>query len=189
LDDGEKLAVDFQRSARFHLELKLRVSNNTSWSDVPSLAKKWAQKVVEVVEEYANTPDLWAELGQSKSLVAVPHENTPFNETEQAQIFGQIQQIKAYILATYELTAEQLSDVEERLDHVEEASRRLGRKDWLLLFNGSVFSLILADLIPPQAAQHILVLALHGIGYLFGLGGPPTPLPLFMTIYQSHRTG
>ncbi len=178
MDDGEKLAVDIQRSARFLLALKLRVSNKTSWPDVPPLAKKWAQKTIEVAEEYASTPDLWAELEQSKRLLAAPHENTPFTKTEQIQISNQIHQIKNYILITYELTVERLSDVEERLDHIEEASRRLGRKDWLVLFNGAVFSLILADLIPPQAAQHILVLALHGIGHLFGLGGPPTPLPL-----------
>ncbi len=177
LDDGEKLSSDTQRAAQFFLELKLRASNKTSWPDVPPLAKKWAQKIIEVAEKYANTPDLWTELGQSKRLLAVLHENIVFTKAEQAQVSNQMQQIKAYILTTYELTTEQLSDVEERLDHVEEASRRLGRKDWLVLFNGAFFSLMLADLIPPQAVQHILTLAFQGIGHLFGLGGPPTPLP------------
>lgn len=47
----------------------------------------------------------------------------------------------------------------------------MGRKDWGLLFGGAVFSLILADVIPPAVAGHILMMIEHGIGHLFS--GPP----------------
>jgi len=78
--------------------------------------------------------------------------NAPFTSEEQTQIPARIGEIKGYIRATYELTAEQMSRVEERLDNAEEASKRIGRKDWLMAFNGAVFSLFLSDLIPQQAA-------------------------------------
>ena len=70
-----------------------------------------------------------------------------------------------------------MSRIEARLDEAEEASRRIGRKDWLMAFNGAVFSLILTDLLPAQAAEHILVMTLAGLGHLFGIGSPPQLLP------------
>jgi hypothetical protein len=177
LDDGEKLATDLQRSARFFSALRTSMTAKRSWPQVPPLAGKWARKLIEVREEHANAPDLWAELEQSKRLLTAPGENTPFTESEQAEISGQIQRVKAYINDTFELTDERLSEVEKRLDEAEQAGRRMGRKDWLMLFNGAVFSLILSDLIPPQAAQHILLMTLHGLGHLFGIGAPPLHLP------------
>ena len=67
--------------------------------------------------------------------------------------------------------------MDARLGQAEQASRRLGRKDWLMLFNGAVFSLILTDLITPQTAQQVIMLTVHGLGHLFGIGAPPPHLP------------
>ena len=88
-----------------------------------------------------------------------------------------MQQVRTFITTVPELTADQLSEVNDRLDEMEQASRRLGRKDWLLMFNGAVFSLILTDTITPSVAQRIIMLGLQGLGHLFGIGGPPVPLP------------
>lgn len=49
----------------------------------------------------------------------------------------------------------------------------MGRKDWGLIFGSALFSLILADVITPGVAGHILMLLEHGIGYLF-TGGTPS---------------
>ena len=57
-----------------------------------------------------------------------------------------------------------MARVEERLDAAEDASKRIGRKDWLMAFNGAVFSLFLSDLIPQQAATHMVVMAISGLG-------------------------
>ena len=46
-----------------------------------------------------------------------------------------------------------------------------------LLFNGAVFSLILTDLITPQVAQHVLLITVQALGYLFGHEMPPGHLP------------
>lgn len=84
--------------------------------------------------------------------------------------------MKEDIKADPQLTAEQLTRVENTIDHVEEASKRLGRKDWIMLFNGAVFSLILTDLITPQVAEHVLLITVQALG-LFGHGMPPGHLP------------
>src|SRR5437660_729960 len=59
-----------------------------------------------------------------------------------------------------------------RSSFVIEAASRLGRKDWILLFMGGIFSLTLADVITPDIAHHILMMTLHGLEHLF-LGGRP----------------
>jgi hypothetical protein len=132
-------------------------------------------------EQYENTPDLWEELSRSKNFFTGQSgqstENSHFTNAEQADISAQIKQIKDYIRAAHELTSEEMSQVEARLDQAEETSRRMGRKDWLVLFNGAVFSLILTDLITPKTAQHIILMTLAELGHLFGIGGPPPHLP------------
>lgn len=150
------------------------------WDQVLAEIQSWVSKVENLAketEQYEGTPDLWEELNQGKNFFSSQDrkdaENTPFTDAEQASISAHIKQIKDYIKATHQLTSEQISHVEARLDQAEGASRRMGRKDWLVLFNGAIFSLILTDLITPQTAQHIILMTVHGLSHLFGIGGPP----------------
>jgi hypothetical protein len=78
---------------------------------------------------------------------------------------------------TYSLSSEQMSRVEARLEEAEAATRRIGRKDWLLLLCGVMFTVIVTDLVPPEAVQHVLAMALHGLDHLFGGGGRRPQLP------------
>jgi hypothetical protein len=134
---------------------------------------KWAAGVKADID----TPDLWDNLKHVKDVFAnsedEDYDNTPFTEYEQEHIAKQISAIKEYVKKTYSATSELMSHIEARLDEAEKASHRIGRKDWLMAFNGAVFSLVLTDFLPQQAAQHILVMALQGLGHLFGIGGPP----------------
>lgn len=153
--------------------------DDAEWPDIVIAAHQWAE---DVRKEYVD-PDLWDELKRGgEFLAAALHregpDNTPFTVREQAEILTRVKQIKSYIRATHELTSEQMARVEERLDRIERDSRRLGRKDWLMAFNGAVFSLVLSELIPQQAATHIVVMAIIGLGHLFGIGSPPPSLPL-----------
>ena len=50
----------------------------------------------------------------------------------------------------------------------------MGRKDWLLLFGGTVFNLIVTDTVTPSVAGQIFTTVVHGLIHLFtGAGGPP----------------
>ena len=69
-----------------------------------------------------------------------------------------------------------MSRIEEKLDAVNEASARVGRKDWIMMLNGAAFSLIVNDLIPPHVVDAILRIVFHGIAHVFGVGGPPPPI-------------
>jgi hypothetical protein len=156
----------------------------TSWEETARTFGHWLQDVrnsLKKIEEDEKTPDFWDELKRSKEFVGgqpdANVENTPFSEAEQADISSQMALIKDYIKSAHELTSEQIAHVEQRLDEAEQAGQRLGRKDWLMAFNGSVFSLLLADLITPKSGQHVILMAIHGLGHLFGFGGPPPLLP------------
>lgn len=159
-------------------------NSNYKWETVLAEVQKWTGKVEDLakkLEQYESTPDLWEELNRSKNFFTNQSEqsteNAPFTPAEQADISAQIKQVENYLKATHELTSEQISHIETRLDQAEQASRRLGRKDWLMTFNGVVFSLILTDLITPQTAQHVMMMSIHGLSHLFGIGGPPPHLP------------
>ena len=151
--------------------------NHAEWEEVPDYVWEWAKDVV----EYKDAPDLWAELQHTKEVLASTQyetsENTPFTPDEQAEISNQLSEIKASLKENSELTAEQVSRIEDRLDEAEEASRRIGRKDWLLLFSGTIFTLIVTDCLTPEIAQHILMVTLHGLSHLFLGGIKPIPGP------------
>lgn len=161
------------RTVRWRLEEGPEFSEHRyffRWAKVLDWASEWCSQVKE--------PNLWADLEQVReTLIAAQDEdseNTPFTPQEQAEISAQLREIKEYIRVTYSLSSEQLSHVEARFDEAERASRRIGRKDWLLLFSGTILTLIVTDLVTPDAAQHIFVMALHGLGHLFGSGQSPT---------------
>jgi hypothetical protein len=121
--------------------------------------------------------DLWAELRRGGDFLGRGRQiniaNTPFTPDEQAKIAEQLQNIKEYVKMTYSLSIDQAERVEARFDEAEDASQRIGRKDWLLLFGGALFSLILSAMVPPDVVQHSLIMAAQGLGHLFGPAPPP----------------
>lgn len=134
----------------------------------------WRQ-VIENVSEWCGqlkAPNLWAELQRAHEIPGEADEgetdNTPFTAEELADISRQLAQIKKYLEETVSLTAQQVSRVNERLDEAERASKRMGRKDWLLLFSGTILTLIVTDLVSPDVAHHIFAMALNGLRHLFG---------------------
>jgi hypothetical protein len=64
-----------------------------------------------------------------------------------------------------------------KLDYLINASRRLGRKDWLNVCAGTILVYILTASVPPEAARDMFLGIMRAIGHLFGLPDPPM-LPL-----------
>jgi hypothetical protein len=94
--------------------------------------------------------------------------NAPFGPAEQSRIAAQLREVKDYLADRYPLSDEEISEVEVRLDEVAAATHRAGRKDWLLMFYGVMFTLIVTALLPPDAVQRIMAMVSHGLGDLFG---------------------
>jgi tetrahydromethanopterin S-methyltransferase subunit G len=94
--------------------------------------------------------------------------NIPFSPDEQAEVSARLKEIAKSIKKVYKLTAEQSAKLDEKFEEAEKASRRMGRKDWGLLFGGAVLTLILSDTITPAIMGDILMMVQHGLGHLFG---------------------
>ena len=142
-----------------------------NWHQLMNHLYQWAKEV----EYERDTPDLWAELRRQPEVLAAIGDggssNAPFSSAEQAEISERLSEIKDYVRKTFELTASQMDRVEERIDELAKATGRVGPKDWFLLVSGIVFNLIIADAIPPNAAQTIFTLAVHALAHVLGIGG------------------
>jgi hypothetical protein len=134
----------------------------------------WAAEIRYVTE----TTDLWAELKRVPEILAAAQaaevSNQPFTADEQTEISRRLGEIKQLVREKFELTDDQLSAMDHTLDEVEGASKRLGRKDWLLMFYGAMMSVFLTDAVPPTVIQTALSTVVHGIAHLFGIGLPPS---------------
>lgn len=150
-----------------------RRSNGTDWQRCLDGARKWS----EIVKRECVDPDLWEELRRKRTFLGRARQedlaNTSFTTEERAEIADQLKEIEESVKRACSLSAEQAEYVERRFDEVKDASHRLGRKDWLLLFGGVLFSLILSAVVPPEVVQHILTMAAQGMSHLFGAGAPP----------------
>jgi hypothetical protein len=134
--------------------------------EVFNMIQSWANQVA----EWQETPDLWELRHNWKFLGEQQYEdstNATFSPEEQDAISVQLAAIKESVKKTYALTAEQEAKIDAQFEEAKQAARRLGRKDWILLFAGGIFSLILTDVITPDIAQHILMMATHGLAHLF----------------------
>ena len=143
------------------------------WAETLSMIAAWAGELGYEID----TPDLWAELQQVPEILAAAQSaegtNAPFTPDEQAAIWRRLDDVKQLVREQFELPAEQLAAIDQRLDDAGKASKRLGRKDWLMAFYGAVMSTFMTDAIPPHVIQTIVTTVLHGVGHIFGFGGPP----------------
>lgn len=144
------------------------------WDQILDKLASWAREVRYEID----APDLWAELQQVPAVLAAAQSaetsNAPFTLSEQTEISGRLDEIKKLMREKFELTPEQLSAIKQTLDDVKEASTRLGRKDWLMMFFGATVSVVFTDAVPPAVIRTVLMTVVHGIAHLFGLGLPPS---------------
>jgi hypothetical protein len=93
-------------------------------------------------------------------------ENTPFTPDERDEITEQLHELKEYVTATYSLVEAQSID----LDYLVDAADRLGRKDWLMVCLGVMFSYILGATLPPEACRDIVQTLLNSLAHFFEHG-------------------
>ncbi len=144
-----------------------------SWKDLMRQLIFWAEEVKYEMEH----PDLWTELERVPEILAAAQGqdagNTPFTPAEQAEIASSLDQAKEFVHRDDAgLTTTQMAAIEQRLDEIKEASKRVGRKDWVMLANGALLSLIVNDVVPASVVHGIFSMVITGIGHIFGVGGP-----------------
>jgi hypothetical protein len=196
IETGSYIEIELTQRTRYFNSVNQYVPQSgpkgtTSYPDWEGLSRgieEWAREIlnytrrVREAEERARAeeamPDLWSLPADWEMPKNQQYPNTPFTPQEQAQIASQLREIKDYVKKTYDLTDTQTMRLEERFNQAEEASRRMGRKDWFLLFSGVVLTLIVSDLVPASVVQHVFGMVVHELGHLFsndprrGVSGP-----------------
>jgi hypothetical protein len=128
----------------------------------------------------AGAPDYWEEMQRSQESVALMRNegfgNTPFTEDEQRQIAAQFLEIQIKV-NQFQLPREQMSQVEEGLDELEEASHRLGRKDWLIMLMTTLSPVVISDILTPGLSRHVFTMAINDLVHLFTGEGEPPQIP------------
>ena len=149
-----------------------------NWEHLLQDIVSWAGEVKYVTE----TPDFWAELAQSREMLATTggdQDDTPFTDDERAEVSERMEQVKEQYRETPGLTDTQVRAIEQAIDELKEsaASEKTTRKDWKLLLYGQAMNLFVAYAIPPHVVQGIINTAIIGLGHLLGMGGVPPVLP------------
>jgi hypothetical protein len=148
-----------------------------SWQTIPTRIRSWLEDVKRDLE----TPDLWAALQRETQLLGVISgditENTPFTPDEQSEIAARLQALAEHARRTYSLSAAQMRTLDEKLDYLADAARRLGRKDWLNVCAGAILGYVLTASLPPESARDMLLGLARAIGHLWGLPDLPMLSP------------
>jgi hypothetical protein len=127
---------------------------------------------------------LWAlaaspDVARSLEVAAQDDEvsKAPFTTAQQTEVTSRIEAIKSEVREKFELTAEQYSGIDQKLDDLVDASTRVGPQDWRVMLYGAAFGMIVNDSVPPGVVQSIIGMVVHGLGHILGIGAPPPGLP------------
>jgi len=130
------------------------------WDEVVVEVRKWLRRIRE-----DSGPDLWALAAEQRGLLrsgeGLP--NTPFAPEEKAQLFGSLDQLLKEVKETQHLSAAQAAGLEKAVVGAKEAAGRMGRKDWVLLFYGSMVTFVITAAFAPDQARHLFDAAVHAI--------------------------
>ncbi|WP_162823659.1 hypothetical protein [Lysobacter sp. TY2-98] len=103
--------------------------------------------------------------------------NSPFTEEELLKIDASVEAVKSDIAQGGEFTPHQLEAIHRRLDEIKEGARRMGRKDWIQYFAGSITSLCVSAAFAPEATQRLF----SSIGSAFSWTFQAAPTLLLLT--------
>ena len=137
--------------------------SSAGWDSKIPLFRQWLRSLRELLDaiaEYRSTPDLWSSIRSEKPVFqrfAAPElQNQPFTVDEQKFIGVQLQELRAFIVRTSQTQESNLTQIEARLRYLEEASTRMGRKDWLGILIAVVFTIVVSGLFAPDRANELL---------------------------------
>jgi hypothetical protein len=81
--------------------------------------------------------------------------NALFTVEERGRIHLAIGEIRVQLVSVVGTNAEQLAYIDARLQHLEEASERLGRKDWINMAVGIITNIVIGVSLAPEAARDL----------------------------------
>ena len=171
---GHYFIFDFFRSVEYYT---VRSPGPGSGFDL-GYPKTWGEQYANVLEwldwlkREVEAPDLWAAISQERKLAEVASasaaSNTPFTVDEQRQVSGRLDEIAQYLIKTQTLSEQHTDFVKKRLDYLKEATKRLGRLDWLHTAIAVFVTIVMETGIGSNAARELFRFAGQILGQLLG---------------------
>ena len=123
------------------------------------------KKFILAIEEHSATPDLWSGVHSQEALVqrlnSASLGNLDFSVDEQKYIAVQLRELAAFIQATNAVEKSQLEEIKSRFKYLEEASTRIGRKDWLNILFATLVAIVVSVVLPPEMFDSLYNLTLR----------------------------
>jgi len=94
--------------------------------------------------------------------------NTPFTTIELERIASSLEGIRSVMGKRTDITHEKLDFISRKLDEMQAAAERLGRKDWMNLAIGTLTSIIVTAALESSAAKALLQAASAALSWVFG---------------------
>jgi hypothetical protein len=152
--------------------------HDSNWEAIRELFLKWASRV----KKESEAPDLWAMIGSEQALglqASATTDNRLFSPQEQATIAANLEEVRTSIVTLHNLREEDRQFMDENFNYLKEASRRVGRKDWLLLTYGTLVNTAVTLAMTPPVAQGFLQLAASLFQWVLNTGQHLlTPAPI-----------
>lgn len=135
-------------------------SRHSSWHGVVERIAEW----VAVLNQDLSYTDLWSTLVSDDAR----DDNSPFTANERRSIADRAASIKADAQSRYQLTDDQMTALENKLDYLVGASKRMGRLDWRNLVAGVFLEMVREAVLPQETTTSVLNHLFTAIGHMHG---------------------
>jgi hypothetical protein len=109
-------------------------------------------------------------LGILAGPVSEDPNNSPFTRDEIVQIADSISITKSTLAQRQDIAPEQLELIARKLDEIQFASERLGRKDWINYVAGTLTSMCISAAFSPEVTKAIFQTVNSAFAWLFASG-------------------
>ena len=106
--------------------------------------------------------------GFAGGLVDQSPSNSAFSDSERSRINESIAKLKDQLQKSSTFNVEQLDLINRKLDEIQSASERLGRKDWINYVAGTITALCISAAFAPDQAKNIFHALNAAFSWLFG---------------------
>ncbi len=139
-----------------------------SWDSQIEYVKEWLDRLKIEVEE----PDLWELMSEQKELNIFVSDNIVVGESIQIddhdRIENNLNELKEYLLKFGNVNISNQKIIMERLEYLNESSKRVNKKEWTLMLGGTLLSIIVDILRNPVVIREFITLANKLFSWLSG---------------------
>ena len=126
---------------------------------------------LEYLRREVETPDLWSAISQEENLskAAMGYEdNSNFSAEQKIHLTKNLLEIKEYLQGLEQFSDEQKAFIDSRVEYLEKAIERMGKKDWINLTLGVLTNVIIGLAMNADKAREFFRFAGDILNWLLG---------------------